>query len=157
MNADELDDLIDRGIRAYVAREPAFGMEVRVLRRVQRRDSRVRFAWAVAACVLGGIFAARMWRKPVETLDIRPVLARIEVPPLIFSMATGVRVVRHGTSITAGERALLRFVQDHPEQALEAFAKADDSITVDSIDIPRLAIEPLETIGPLETQEEKQK
>jgi hypothetical protein len=65
--------------------------------------------------------------------------------------------VRRKPRITAGERALLRFVQDHPEQALEAFANRVDSITVDPIDIPPLAIESLEITGPSETQEEKQK
>ena len=140
MKGDEVDDLIDRGLRDYVAKEPEAGMEARVLRRIHRRDSRFRIALAVAAGFVFGIFAARVWQKPLETLAMRPVSARIEVPTL-----TRVRVVSYKHGMTAGERALLRFVQDHPEQALEAFAKRDDFITVDPIDIPPLAIEPLET------------
>jgi hypothetical protein len=145
MNGDQLDEVIDRGLRDYLALEPAFGMEVRVLRRIRRRDSTLRLAWAVAACALLGFFGARMWQKRVETLDIRPVSARIEVPPMILSMATGLRGVRYRTGITAGERALLQFAQDHPEQALEAFAKPGNPVKVEQIDIPPLAIEPLET------------
>jgi hypothetical protein len=86
------------------------------------------------------IFAPRIWLRPVETLAITPVSARIEVPAL-----TGVGVVRHKPGMTAGERALLRFVQDHPEQALEIFARLDTPVTVDEIEIAPLAIEPLET------------
>jgi len=77
MNSDELDDQIDRGIRAYMAEEPAFGMEARVLRRVRRREWRPRIAWAVAACVLVAIVAARTWKRPIEKLTIAPVSARI--------------------------------------------------------------------------------
>ncbi len=140
MNHDELDDLIDRGIRAYVAEEPAFGLEARVLRKVRRREWWPRIAWAFAACGLLGIVAARTWQRPIEKLTITPVSARIEVPAL-----TRVRAVPHNPRITAGEHALLQFVQDHPEQALEAFARVDSPVTVDPIDIPPLAIEPLET------------
>jgi ABC-type proline/glycine betaine transport system permease subunit len=145
MNGDQLDEVIDRGLRDYLAQEPAFGMEVRVLRRVRRRGPRLRFGWAVAACGLLAIFAAGSWQRPVETLAITPISAWIEVPPPIFCLATRGRVMRRKPGITAGERALLRFVQDHPEQALEAFAKPDSPIAVEQIVIPPLAIEPLET------------
>lgn len=70
---------------------------------------------------------------------------------MIFSMANRGRVVHRKAYTTAGERALLRFVESHPEQALEVFAKVDNPTTVDPIDIPPLLIEPSET------QEEKQK
>jgi hypothetical protein len=141
VNGDELDDLIDQGMRAYVAREPAFGLDARVLRRVHRRDWKLRAIWAVAACGLVGIFAARTWQRPVEKLAITPVPARIEVPPI-----TRVRAVHREPRFTAGERALLQFVQEHPEQALEAFARPENPVTVDGIEIPPVAIEPLDPV-----------
>ena len=146
MTGDELDDLIDQGLRDYGAREPELGMESRVLRWVHRRESRLRFAIAAAACILLGVFTARDWQRPIQKLTVKPLSARIEVPPL-----TRVQVVRHKPRITAGERALLRFVQGHPEQAVKVFARLDKPITVDDIEIAPLAIEPLES------QEEKQK
>jgi hypothetical protein len=135
---DELDRLIDGGLRDYVAREPAFGIEARVLRRVRGRNWRHPSAWTLAACALLAIFVATNWQEPLETLNITPAW-RVEAP-----VPVPARAARHKPRITAGERALLRFVQDHPEQAIEVFARLDTPVTVDDIEIAPLAIEPLE-------------
>jgi len=140
MKGDGLDDLIDRGLRDYVAKEPELGMESRVLRGMHRRESRLRITLAVAACLLVGVFGATKWQERLETLAITPLSARIDAPAL-----TRGRVVRRKPGVTAGERALLQFVQDHPEQAVEVFAMLDSPIPVDDIEIAPLTVEPPET------------
>jgi len=51
MTGDDLDDLIDGGIRAYMAQEPPSGLEVRILRRGSQRSERGERTEAVTDCL----------------------------------------------------------------------------------------------------------
>lgn len=149
MSGDELDRLIDRALDAYVAQAPPPGLEGRILLRA-RRDQAPRPGWwwaagcAIAACALLSFLAVRTLNRPLETLAIHPVW-RIEAPPPTSPLPSPRRPPSRGPRLTPAQRALLKFVQQYPDQALEAFAKP----AIDEISIPPLTIEQLEV------QEEK--
>ena len=142
------DDLLDRGLRSYVAEEPPPGLEARILARARRKGAHASWwwaGWAVAAC---GAWMAWTVNRPVETLSIKPVW-RFEAPPLMIA-ATPNPTGHRRPGITEAERALMRFVEEHPDDAAATAARMNDPIAIDRIEIEPLAINELE--APEETK-----
>ena len=70
---DHFDEWIDDALSGYLAAEPVYGLEARVLRRIDGDRGRrtkpwrdwLRFAVAAAAVLVIGFLAADVWRKPI--------------------------------------------------------------------------------------------
>jgi len=146
-----LDSILDSALREYSNHEPRVGLEGRILRRVQSAPN-ARRLWpkllpALAAIALA---IAILHRDPPKTQPLLPEISRtVETPPPVFFQQPVVKRRKlpkrkpfaEPEPLTAEERALLRFVQSHPEQAREALSL---SARIEEITIEPLKIEELQ-------------
>jgi hypothetical protein len=143
---ENLDAILDAALHGYSNAEPRPGLEQRVLRRIQTapgvRRSWWKFGWAAAPVCLA-FFFWMVWPTrdvPRAVLSLAPppvpAVARVIYPKTPARDAKP-RILRaKPLPLTAEERALLRFVQEYPEQARAAL--------VLSAQIEEIAIKPLE-------------
>ncbi len=168
---DRLDLILNAAIRDYSNAEPRAGLEARILRQVQTRPNRrfawgsgwALVMTAIALIVLIAMPARRVAPPRVAVLPPPvPQAAQAVIPaPLIperlipesllpephpRQRTSGHRSVRRSKEpeplpLTAGERALLRLVQEQPE---EAVAVLSQPVQLEALTIKPLQIEELQ-------------
>jgi hypothetical protein len=155
-HSERLDLILNAAIRDYSNPEPRAGLEQRILRHVQTtpyRHSPWRFAWAlvVAAIVVVVLIAipARRVSPPVLALLPPPVPQAAANSPSSASSPPP-RTSGHPSSrrskdpdplpLTAEERALLRLIQEQPEQALAVLSQPAEleALTIEPLEIEEL-------------------
>ena len=167
----ELDDILDRALASYSACEPLAGLEERLLNRIRlagispRRNSAW---WWLAALSIVGLFAlvpfgVRVYAPapapPSLTAVIRPPgipaiesatprLARISHRRILPRSLPKQPIFPTPAPMTAEERALVAFVQQHPAEAKEQFAalekEAREPVRIEALEIPPIKIKELQ-------------
>ncbi len=152
---DRLDLIVNAAIRDYSNAEPRAGLELRILRHVQTRPHR-RFAWrlawafvaaAIALIVLIALPARRVLPPPLALLP--PPVPRAAQPGILTppprQRTSDHRSFRRSQEreplpLTAEERALLRLVQEHPEQAVAVLSQPAEfeALTIEPLEIEKL-------------------
>lgn len=165
---DQLDEILERGLRAYSDAEPLAGLEERVLNRVATvRLGRSGFVWQSAAvtglaalliCVVVGVRLERrsgetvaQWHAPAAPhRDMLPARAEPQREP-----ALAVRRVRRLerlpkrrqfptlTPLTGEERVLLALAEQHGTEAQKILADLQERSS-QPIVIPPLEIAPIQ-------------
>jgi hypothetical protein len=124
-------------------------MEQRVLSRMQAPPARRSWwfaGWAMAAAALLAVIALRHGQPKVQRVpQISHVVQSTPNPPVpvhpaIRHKVPNVRKFSPPEPLTAEERALLRFVQSQPEQALEVFSQTAqiEELTIEPLKIDKL-------------------
>jgi hypothetical protein len=159
---DRLDLILNAAIRDYSNAEPRAGLELRILRHVQARPHK-RFPWrrawalVIAAIALIVLIALPARRAPLPPLALLPPpvprAAQPVIPtPLIPEPSAQPRTSDHRSfrrsqepgplPLTAEERALLRLVQEHPEQAVAVLSQPAigefEALTIEPLKIEKL-------------------
>ena len=149
----DIDRVLDEALAGYSKAEPLAGLEQRVLQRVQAEGRRRGIAWwhwaTAATMAAAAVLVATPWvRTAPETLQV----AVIPPHPPQIAAARVVANPAHGTALpkrrefptraplTPGERALLAFVANAPDEARYLHSRLDEPIQV-----AELKIAPLQT------------
>jgi hypothetical protein len=161
-----LDELLDKALATYTSQGPPLGLEARVLRRIQAGN--IRRGWpvrrwvlvAAACCLLGGIDVwIRRATFPAPGLaPARIVLSNVTPQPTAPDMEdskplagsiqrTRKRLPRHSlfpapAALTHQERALMAFVNNATEQALQTFGPMQP-IQIEPLNIDKIDVQPL--------------
>jgi hypothetical protein len=156
---DRLDLILNAAMRDYSNAEPRAGFEQRILQHVHPRHvqtmphwcSEGSLAWAlvVAAIVLIPLIVlpTRSLSPPVLALLPPPVpqVAHLPIPGPLRRRNSDHRSVRGSKSpeplpLTAEERALLRLVQEQPEQAWTVLSQPAElqALTIEPLEIEEL-------------------
>lgn len=153
MHVDDLDAILDRGLRSYSAAEPLAGMEERIIRKIQ--PSRAQRPWwmlaipAAAALVL-------VWVMPGPTRQVSPrkepvirhaVIAAAPSAPVehLTERRTHPRTTKASPrGLTPEERAMVALATQHPELALQASMERPIQ-PLEPLDIPAIEVPPLST------------
>lgn len=154
MSGDELDRILDSALESYARGEPRPGLEGRVLARVAEARREPRFGWwgiAAVAAVCGGLVLAILLRN--QPLPPPPGIVRLNPPAPTVRTATVTPAGRHRVRsltlpkreqfptpapLTAQERAMLRFAEQFPKQALDVSAREEKPIAIPEIEIKPL-------------------
>ena len=145
-----LDRILDEALETYTAREPRPGLERRVLHRVAAAGGERRMWWwfaAVAACACALAISFLLRTKPVQA-PVAYARGSVTAPPPPTEPRPSRSGVTHRTTkprqfptpapLTPEERALLNFATRFPEQAVAAFAPAEQPIAIPEIEIKPL-------------------
>lgn len=171
-NGTELDQILDSGLKGYSTCEPLAGLEERLLNRIRlagiapRRNSP--WWWLLALPMVGLVAlvptALRVYRpEPVTPPSISAVIKPPAMPAIEPEAPRLARVSRRKivaralpkqpifpmpTPMTAEERALVAFVQQHPKEAKEQFAALEkemrDPVRIEALEVPPIEIKQLQ-------------
>jgi hypothetical protein len=134
---------VDEALRAYVSQPVPSGLEARVMRRVYKESSRVRWwVWMAPGLVAAGCLFA-IWLRPVKIVG-RPILtAAVYQTARSAGKPMGrAEILPHQQRRESGAHALWRFAQAHPEAAARLVAQYEPSpimpLEIDPITIEEL-------------------
>jgi hypothetical protein len=142
MRQNELDSLIDGGLRAYVRPAGRAEFGARVLERIRSGRRRRVWLWAgaaIAACAAWFSVAAWDETRPLKTIAAvpRPIIAiQPQREPEPYAVHAAARRVNR---LTPQQRLLLSFVVEHPDEARAAAERLSNPIAIDEIRIEPLA------------------
>jgi hypothetical protein len=157
MHDEELDRILNEGLRAYTGVEPSPGLTARVLDGLPPR--RARWRWWAGGPVLAGVFAMLLrvfvlnlqheTSKPPLTQVMGPVLspAPVALPALAVVSHRARRMVPRWRPtpyrLTPEERELAQVAARHPELILDAF-KDQPVAPLEPIQIAAVEFKPIE-------------
>jgi hypothetical protein len=148
----DIDRLLDEALARYSTAEPLAGLEQRVLQRVQVSGGRLGTVWwklALAVSVAAAAFAVVLWMRTAPaalrvavTPPHPPQIAAVpEVPlPVITRPARRTALPKRRefptpAPLTPGERALLAFVANAPDEARMFHSRLDEPIQVGELKV----------------------
>jgi hypothetical protein len=157
---DDLDTRINDALEQYLSTEPLAGMEQRIVNRVRlAAPPRRTGSWKLlAACSVSVFICIHLWPVRVPPPLIPPVRAAGPAPlpspqPMQATAPNISRAVPRSlprkpiflvpAPFTPQERALLSLVENHPEEARQAFAdlsnRTNQPIEIPPIEVPLLS------------------
>jgi len=162
----DLDRMIDSALAGYSSAQPLEGLEERVLNRVRMSARRRVLGWAVAGAVVASLVVAAIFVRMPRAASRDIVRVQTPAPPRLVPEVKQVRVtpkhrprriaIRRAepprqlpkleqfpspAPLTAEERALLAFVEHHPDEVKQLAAerqKSNELIAIQPIQIPPL-------------------
>ncbi|HVP46741.1 MAG TPA: hypothetical protein VMT32_09165 [Bryobacteraceae bacterium] len=167
----DLDRMIDTALAGYSSAQPLEGLEERVLNRVRLSARRRVIGWAVAMAVVASVVVAAIFvRIPRAAVPAGQDVARVQTPAPPRLVPETLRIApkqRRGrivtkraepprplprleqfpspTPMTTEERALLAFVEHHPDEAKQLVTQQQKS--GEPIEIQPIQIAPLQSDG----------